>query len=345
MDMEAYIFENDIVGVQVAQALLECSSRGVCVRLLVDGFGSYSFASTLGLTLGAGGVLIREYHPLPWNFSRLWDDIAGHSFLGKFSYLVSRVNKRNHRKLVIIDGQRAWVGSVNIAASHLSKAHGGSGWIDTAACVEGAPVGILRDAFENLWMRRRPKKIGHLSDFVSLPVRLNDLRIKRRALYRDLLRRIRQAKERVWIANSYFVPERRLLYALSYAASRGVDVRVMVPAKADVFFIPWFSAQFYDHLLSSGVKVFEYQDGVLHTKTMLIDSWVLVGSSNLNHRSLLHDLEVDLVLSQPDSRQTIEDQFASCFGKSHELKRGLWSKGRGLTRAISGFAFWLRYWM
>jgi cardiolipin synthase len=128
-------------------------------------------------------------------------------------------------------------------------------------------------------------------------VRLNTRRALRRENYLDLLVRILGAKRRIWIENAYFVPDGALIRALKVAAESGVDVKIVVPAISDVFFIPWVTAAFNLGLLRAGVKVFEYNKGMMHAKTVLIDDWGLVGSSNLNHRSLFHDLEADLVLA------------------------------------------------
>ena len=143
----------------------------------------------------------------------------------------------------------------------------------------------------------------------------------------SLLRRIARAERRIWITSAYFVPRTLVTLALKSAASRGVDVRVLVPQVSDVFFVPWLTRLYSVFLISFGVRFFEYVPSVLHAKSAIIDDWTFVGSSNFNHRSFIHDLELDVVLSRPESINAMAAQFEKDCRLSSESKGGNAHKG------------------
>jgi cardiolipin synthase len=151
------------------------------------------------------------------------------------------------------------------------------------------------------------------------------------------------AQKRIWITNAYFVPDGSLLRVLSVVAREAVDVKVLVPAFSDVVFMPWVASAFHLGLLKAGVRVFEYTGSVLHAKTMLIDDWGLIGSSNLNHRSLLHDLEVDIVIPNEDVRQAMEEQFVKDLESAKEITLENWDNRPFIERLIGRILLWVRY--
>ncbi|MBT5228843.1 MAG: cardiolipin synthase B, partial [Methylococcales bacterium] len=286
IDFEVYIFEPVGVGYDVVEALINASRRGVTVRLLMDGFGSAAFSREIIETLQLGGVNVRIFHPLPWLF---WQWHGKDSLLNR----IQQLNHRNHRKTCVIDDEVAFVGSFNVSQVHLGKEKGGEGWQDLGLKLTGCRFSPLKQAFQKAWSR----KFWHYPKIMPKGVfRLNFSKVRRRRCHQDLLQRIEQAEKKIWISNAYFVPGFRLLKVLSEAAKRGVDVKIVLSTQSDIIFIPWVSSVFYHLLLCSGVKIFEYQLGIMHKKVMMIDDWVTLGSSNLNHRSFLHDLEVDVVV-------------------------------------------------
>ncbi|MCM2279724.1 MAG: phosphatidylserine/phosphatidylglycerophosphate/cardiolipin synthase family protein [Oligoflexia bacterium] len=353
IDLESYIFQPDVLGTKVLDALAAAGARGVRVRLLVDGVGAPSFDERKVAMLQYRGIQARVYHPLPWVWFRL----------SAFLHLLLRLNRRDHRKLCLIDSAIAWVGSMNISAEHLRSLKGEDAWRDTATRVQGPGIDELQRAFDRAWLRgagaRRPRGVERTGRAELLArwtparlrrpgsqsawIRLNASRSARRRYFRDLLRRVSGAKRRVWITNAYFAPDLLLMRALRVAAWGGADVRVLVPRKSDVFFMPWITEAFYQQLLNAGVRVYEYLPSFLHAKTMLIDDWATVGSSNLNHRSMLHDLEIDLVLGQPASLRSLAENFENDLARSREVSRAEW---RGLPlshRAVAKFLLFFRY--
>jgi len=236
---------------------------------------------------------------------------------------------------------------MNIIEYHCATFVGSKAWRDTGVQVVGKEVSVLEASFSELWERRRgalaaARRVRRTLSSGSL-VRLNLRRSQRRDNYLDLLVRIVGAQRRIWIESAYFVPDGSLVRALRAAAEAGVDVRVVVPAISDVFFIPWVTSAFHDGLLRAGVRIFEYTESMMHAKTMLIDNWGLVGSSNLNHRSLLHDLEADVVLNNADACSSLEVQFELDCGKSREITLDNWRDRLWPVRILGRLLLWMRW--
>lgn len=343
--LESYIFANDTVGRRILKALAQAARRGVAVRVIIDGLGSSSWKEAIRAQALEAGILLKVFHELPWyNWWRRTE--PRRSRRHTMTQLFQRLNTRNHRKVCVIDHKRAFVGSMNIIDYHLRSLVGMAGWRDTGVLVQGAEVSILVDSFNDLWRKKRNRlgrRRGKDTDPAQDLIRLNVRHSQRRENYLDLLVRIVGSQRRVWIENAYFVPDGSLLRVLRVAAESGVDVRIVVPAFSDVVFIPWVASAFHLGLLKAGVRVFEYTKTVLHAKTMLIDDWGLVGSSNLNHRSLLHDLEVDAVIAEPSACETLQDQFEIDCRDSIEVTLENWRKRPWIERIIGRLLLAIRH--
>jgi cardiolipin synthase len=349
IDLETFIFQKDILGVRVTEHLAAAAKRGVAVRVLVDGVGSPLWSTHFAKQLESAGAETQIYHPFPW---QLWDwsrSKVKWPFLLKWIYLLLKVNTRNHRKVCIIDHQIAYIGSFNISRCHLDVEDGGDHWRDTSIRLLNVDLSELEKAFNCAWdhqplTERLRAALRHVRQ--EPMIRLNHIWHRRRILYKNLLRRISRCKKRIWITNSYFVPDTILLKRLKEAASSGVDVRILLPTKSDVFMMPWASSTFYYSLLKSGVRIFEYLPSVLHAKSLLLDDWGLIGSSNLNHRSLLHDLEVDVNVSHPELIQTLENQFLLDLQNSQEIPLTTWKSFRPYHHRLMGqLVLYLKYWI
>lgn len=314
IELEMYIFTTDLLADRFVTALADAARRGVTVRVLVDGVGSYGSILHNAERLREAGVTFRVYHPV--RLRALVHRILLLPRLSPLRRFFATLNRRNHRKVCIIDMREAWLGSFNISATHSRRLSGDAVWRDTGVRVIGAGTRDLRRAFERVWYtpseRRgwsRARRLAASRIRASEVVKLNWKSRQRRRNFRTLVQRMKHARQRIWITNPYFVPHGALLRALTGAARRGVDVRLIVPRRSDIFFMPWVGAYFYEPLLRGGVRIFEYRRGILHAKSVLIDNWVLVGTSNLNQRSLRHDLEVDVHLMQPTSLALLENAF------------------------------------
>lgn len=310
IDLEVYIYERQGIGEQISHALTQASQRGVHIRILVDGIGIDSRFEELADTLQNANIQVRIFRPLPWRLQHWRFAVAKEHGLSKLWYLLSFLNRRNHRKMILIDEKRIWLGSVNVSQAHLPFDPSLPGWRDTAIRISNAELALPKEAFELAWNRSRPshqQRIAHQLE--SSLFLLNFTRYLRLRNQRSLLYRVLTAQKRIWVTNAYFAPTNALVRALETAAGRGVDVRILLPAKSDVSFMPWVSAFFYRRLIKKNVRVYEYLPSMLHCKSLIIDDWACLGSSNLNRRSLINDLEIDYPVQQADSLKELEQRF------------------------------------
>ncbi len=340
--LETYIFRLDEVGRAFVEALQSACRRGVQVRLLIDGVGSYLDTSRLIKLLESERCQIRIFHPLPWDFKVFRNALsAGQHYSDILSYLAT-INRRNHRKLCIIDQGIACLGSFNITADHYNRnpTNPRDNWHDTGLRTCGNAVEMLRQNFEQVWQRKGENRTQRTRQFLAF----NTIRGRRQSA-RELLKELQSARKRICITNAYFNPSKRLLKILHRAASDGVSIRLIVPARSDIFFFPTLSRTYYADLLNAGIRVFEYQHRVLHSKTMLIDKTVVVGSTNLNYRSFIHDLELDALVYEPLVVEQMEQRFEEDILRCSEITLRRWLDYPLLLKLLAWLPRLLRYWM
>ncbi len=316
--VETYILADDAIGQALITALEAALDRGVDVQLLVDGVGASGWVASRPPT----PIRWRIYHPPPWL-------VVGAPLPDAFRL----INRRNHRKVCVIDDRVAWVGSFNWERSHSRRELGELAWRDTGARVIGPDVATLSRAFDVAWgqswrsvRRHRPlllpaapwsHRLGDID--IDGPVRLNTSRHLRRRQWRDLRQRVARAQQRVWMTTPYFVPPEDLLETLC-AAAKQCDVRLIVPQRNDHCFMTWVAAVSSERLLRAGVRIWVHPT-MIHAKTWVLDNRGLVGSSNLNSRSLRFDLEADVWLDQPSSVTALTEVFQADCARSIELPR------------------------
>lgn len=349
--LETYIFAVDNLTHLLLDELAQAQKRGCHIRLLVDGFGSYYWLPALRRECAKRNLSLRAYHPLPhglgWFRRFFWMYFA----VFKAWQLVKKLNHRNHRKIAIVDGKKAYLGSLNYTQVHSEKIMGPLAWRDTGVALEGSGVKVLVKAFGNTWrqseyrgLMRLLKYRRHRTKTVRHPlVRLNSTQRLRFSLYRDLRRRISNAQREVLVTTAYFVPKRSLLRTLKTAAERGLRIELILPGLTDVPVTRWAALEVAQSLMKSGVKIYEYQTRVLHAKYMVIDDYCSVGSLNLNHRSFLHDLEVEAVLNAPEDIANIRAQWEIDRQNSVELTLEKLRATSWPLRLLSRIAFRLRY--
>ena len=339
IDFEVYLFDNDELSNRVVDALTKAAQKNIKVRLLTDGVGACISFYQIANKLLNNGVEVKIFHPLPWHIEQWRLSLTTFKGLTKLLHLFSSINKRDHRKLMIIDQRTAWLGSFNISQKHLPKENKGDHWRDTAIQIKGMDLEALQIAFDSCW-NKSPKRQTALH-LPSSPFMFNFTRALRIRQHKRFLKRIKEANEKIWITNAYFVPDKKLLEALVYASYRGVDVRILLPKTSDIFFIPWASAYFYSRLLNSGIRIFEFHYRMLHAKTLIIDDWASIGSSNLNRRSLHHDLELDYSLQLSESKKILSNSFETDLRESEELDAKRFKQTRAWQRIIGGLLVFL----
>lgn len=310
VDAELYLLEAGKLSTQVFQCLHQLLQRGGRVRLIVDGIGSGVFVERHLSLLAEQGFEVRVYNPSPLRIGFLSPR--------RLLYFLTRINRRDHKKLFIIDGRIAYAGSMNLHDNSLI-------WRETGVRVEGEGVKTLEDSF--LWSWRQgfnqkrkskllpPKQKVKSNDLVKLNHSLG----YRRARHQEMYQRMALAERTIWLATPYFVPPPKLVRRLGQAASRGVDVRLLLPRRSDHKVMNWVGMTFFKPLLECGVRIYFYETSFLHQKILMIDDWAVVGSTNMNHRSLVRDLELDIQLTHKESLLRLKESFRQDLQQSSEV--------------------------
>lgn len=343
IEIESYIFSFDDIGKAVLRDLQDAVARGVRVRLLIDGFGTPDWSWNLEPFCQEHGINFRVFNPLPFPFSRLyWKFLFRPSLF--FSFL-SRANRRNHRKLVLVDDQKAFVGGINISSTELD-------WEDAAICVEGEDMVLLKNSFERNWNvsfhPRHPRWVFREKTKIRLNSSLVRIRLdlsSRRKSHHLWVKEIEHAGRRIWLTTGYFVPPLSLLHILKKCVQRGLDVRLLLSAKSDVAPLPWVSRYYFRALLNFGVKIYIYQKRFIHSKYALIDDKALIGSSNLNFRSRYHDQEVDLVVNHPSTIAKMNENYLKCLEHSSLLTAEELEKNRWYQDMIARILLLIKRWL
>ncbi len=308
--VEYYIFEPDHTGTTLRDALVAKAQAGVRVRLLLDAMGSIGLGETFLAPLRAAGAEIAWFHPVRVRW--VWRP---------------RVNLRNHRKVVVVDGLVGFTGGINITDDENERVKKDA-FHDLHLRFEGEVVRWLQLAFledwnyatgtalrdDRLWPGAKPGKIlAHV-----LPAGPDS---PWEAIHRVQVEAIHQADRRVWLVTPYFVPGEAARMALTSAALRGLDVRVIVPAHSDSVVVSAAARSYFDELLSAGIRVFEYEPRMLHTKAMLLDDdTCIVGSANFDHRSFRLNFELSVLLHDETLAGQLEKQIQVDLGHCREVR-------------------------
>ena len=332
INLESYIIEDDQTGRQFADLLLEQQGRGVQVNVIYDSFGAISTPRAFFDRLAEGGINVLEFNPLnPLAAKAEW-----------------QINNRDHRKLLVVDGRIAFIGGINISSVYSSgsvvrRLHNVAGkvaentvaWRDTDLQIEGPVVGELQKLFMETWEKQHGKPLAGKDYFPALRVQGKDIV---RAIgstpddpysliYLTLISAIGNAERQVNLTNAYFVPDPQLLQALIDAARRGVDVRLILPSHSDSDVVFHAGRSHYSTLLKAGVKIYERQGALLHSKTAFIDGvWSCVGSTNLDWRSFLDNDEVNAVILGREFALQMQAMFARDLAASAAIDLESWER-------------------
>lgn len=349
INMETYIFDDDRAGNKFARLLLEKQDQGVQVNLIYDSIGSLNTPRTFFDDMKKHGIRVVEFNPVnPLFLRKSW-----------------RLNNRDHRKLLVVDGKTVFTGSVNISDSYSSGALSkskqevarsgqGSAWRDTDIRIEGPVVAEFQKLFIQTWIKQKGPPLGQQDYFPALSARGHDIVLAvgsdhdnpDRVIYVTLISAIQSAASYVHLTNAYFVPDRQLVEALDDAAQRGVDVELVLPAKSDSRLTLQAGRSYFDELLEHGVKIFLRQGAIVHSKTVVIDGvWSSVGSTNLDWRSFLHNDELNAVILGSDFAQQMEAWFQADRAESKQLHRREWKQRSPLSRIKEWGARLWQYWL
>ncbi|MGH8718889.1 MAG: cardiolipin synthase [Burkholderiales bacterium] len=344
VNIEFYIIEEDEIGQRFANLLIKKQRQGVQVNLIYDSLGSNKTSREYFERLRAAGIRALEFNPV--NPAKALD-----------------LNHRDHRKIMIVDGRTAFTGGINISEVYSSGSSVGSGnskdakspgWRDTQVAISGPVVAEFQKLFLATWEKQNGGPLPARNYFPDLKAAGNDLaRVLGSSpdqpvptIYVTLLSAIAHAQKTIHITMAYFVPDRGTTDALKDAARRGVDVELILPSYSDFWAVFHAGRAHYAELLEAGVKIYERQDALLHSKTIVIDDvWATVGSSNLDWRSFLHNDEVNAIVLSAGFAKEMEAMFARDLAKSKEITLDAWRK-RGLdVRAKEWAAQIWEYWL
>jgi len=334
VQIESYIFSPGILADRICDALCLLAERGVPVEVMIDQVGSPDFENNYGERLRAKGVKCRYFNRIGVSLYRV---LRGRL---PFSKLFAVMNRRNHRKVFLIDGNELWLGGFNVSDNHLVAVSGKDTWRDTGIHLVDPEVATVSRAMNALyhrkvysWWKHRTKKIifnqGPGSSLV---------------LRQTQKKRLQEAQTRIWIQNPYFAPIRPVLDLLIKKANQGVDVRIIVPQKNDIFFMKWISYYYFKKLIQSGIQVFEYLPTFSHQKIIQVDDQAFVGSINYNHRSFLFDHEIEVRVDNTENKKILENRFLEELKNSRVLKLRDIEALSPLERLMSRLFLLIRYW-
>lgn len=324
INMEYYILEDvEYKGQKLVDLLIAKRREGVAVNIIYDSFGSFTLKADMFDRLRKAGAKVLEFNPVNPLESKV----------GKSP------NDRDHRKIFIVDGQLAIVGGVNLSVTYQSSPRKSDinqkveHWRDTDMELRGPIVTELQRLFFDQWRKHKGETIEEAGYFPRLDPKGDEVvRVigstpdhGNTRYYTTLLSAIRSAEKSIWITNSYFVPTDDLKGDLMDAARRGVDVCLLVPNKTDVKPALMIQRSHYKDLLKAGIKIYENPDVVLHAKSLVIDGvWSVIGSSNLDYRSVLYNDEVDVVVLGPATGGEMQKMFEDDVRESKPITQEEW---------------------
>lgn len=309
--IEYYIFKMDSLGKTIINELKKKVEEGVEVRLLADGMGSKTLRGNKIKYIRSLGIKFHLFFP------------------GFLPYINTRVNFRNHRKIVVIDGKVGYVGGFNVGDEYINKGEQFAYWRDTHIRVQGEAVNELNKRFILDWDYASEGELKNYDEYFLEQEDYGDIGMqiissgpdhKEEYIKNAYMKIINNAKERIYIQTPYLVPDEPIKEALKIAALSGVDVRIMVPGKPDHFFMEWILSANIGELMESGVRIYKYQKGFIHSKTIIADGKVAsIGTANLDIRSFQLNFEISAIIFDSDFTKEQEKIFLNDIKDSKQV--------------------------
>jgi cardiolipin synthase A/B len=323
-----YVFEGGQPAKEIAAALAERCRAGVQVNVLLDAIGALAMPGELRDEMSRAGCRIENYRPLS-------------------PFALDRVNYRNHRRILVVDGMIGVTGGSGISGKWSGNGRQEGHWRDTDVLLEGPVIEQLQGAFAENWLEATGVAIGGPAYFPRRRLDakgLVDAQVVRSspaggstAMYTMFLLALASARHSIHITNPYFVPDEKMISTLVAAAQRGVQVVLVIPGAIDHNLVRQASRSEFGRLLKNGVQIYEYRPALLHAKTMVVDGiWATVGSTNLDHRSFALNEEVNVAIYDAVTAQRLERIFAQDLSNSRQVSYKDWSQ-RGLTSRFLEF--------
>ena len=325
--IEYYIYENDKIGKIIEEILIRKAKQGVTVRFIYDDFGSRGIRKNIAIRLKNAGVNVYPFYKIP------------------FLRMVNHLNYRNHRKIIIIDGKKAFVGGINVSDKYINEPASANKlyWRDTHLMLEGPGAYYLQYLFICDWNFCSGKALENIRHYFPDVYRNNppgDKIIQIAASGPDsinptilysLLYAVYQAEQEILITTPYFIPDQSLMDALIAASLAGVSVQLLVPERSDSRLVALAASSYYADLLSAGVKIFLYQDGFVHAKTLVVDKKIaVIGTANMDIRSFDLNFEVNAIVYDDELATSLANVFNADIKDAVLVDTDAW-----LNRSIS----------
>jgi cardiolipin synthase len=325
--IEAYIYWAGDIGRTFAEALASRAREGVKVKILLDAVGSSTIGNEILTTLESGGCQLAWYNPIRW-------------------YSLGRFNHRTHRKSLVVDGRIGFTGGAGIADHWRGNAEDPAHWRDMQIRLEGPAVTPLQTGFAQNWLQTTGELISgplfyppHDTPAGSLSVQtiMSSPEIGASTVRTMYYLSIICARQSIYIANPYFLPDETAMDALTEAKKRGVDVRIMVSGiHNDNWLARRNSIRLFGGILEAGIELFEYNKTMLHHKTMVIDGlWATVGTTNFDNRSFAHNEENNVCFYDPPLAQSLQESFLADLAGCDRVDFGEWRR-RGILERAGG---------
>jgi cardiolipin synthase len=326
--IEFFIFEDDRISNSLRELLIEKAKSGVRVRMIYDYLGSFDLSQKYLQTLKDAGVYVRPFLPLRLRLRR------------------SKINFRNHRKILIVDGKHGFTGGLNFADRYLFGNTLGI-WRDTFVRFEGAAVHGLQSLFLTDWyfverklitdIKYYPKPKKHDQNLVQIVSSGPDSDWE--CIMQGIASGIMTARDYVYLHTPYFVPNDVILNAIIIAALSGINVKLMIPKESDSKFSDACTFSYLGEILEAGVKVFQYEEGFLHSKAIVIDDFIsIVGSANLDERSFNQNFEANAFIYEKKTSLELKNLFEKDMNNCREITLGDWHNRKRYQKLKESFA-------
>ena len=345
INVESYIIEDDDTGRQFADLLLQKQAEGVQINVIYDSAGSMNTPASFFQRLRDGGIQVVGFNPMNPLETR-----------GKWG-----LTHRDHRKILIADGKVAIIGGINISEVYSSSPFKQKQnekapihWRDTDIQIEGPAVAEFQKLFLDTWLKQKGPKLSERNYFPNLKESGNALvRVvgstpgeTNRIPFIVYVSAIVFAEHSIHMTNSYFIPDTQIIKALTDAAERGVDVRIILPGTTDSQVALYAQRYYYAKLLKSGVKLYEHSTSLLHAKTAVVDKvWSTVGSTNMDNLSLLSNDEVNAIILSREFAVEMENMFVKDLADSRQVHWDEWEKRPALQKIRTWFVHLFSKWM
>ncbi len=319
--IEYYIYADDEIGNRIKDILIRKAREGVKVRFIYDDFASHRIGKRMAKELRAAGVEVYPFYKI------------------RILFLANRMNYRNHRKIIVVDGQYGFVGGINVDDRYINNGKNKLFWRDTHLMIRGEAVAGLQHVFISDWDFCAKQQLEIVSSYFSNPEEYNTNRpnslvqivnsgpdSELAEIMLAYMGAISSARKRLYITTPYFIPNETVMNSMKFAALKGVDVRLLVPGESDSMLVNAASCSNYQELMEVGVRIYRYQKGFVHAKTMVVDdNMSIIGTANMDIRSYDLNFEINALVYDRKLNEELAAAFDTDLGESVELNLEEWS--------------------